>query len=333
MIQYTRNTEGLKRAIREHSIAGYPLQLPAPFSTGIGISTVSVPRLISVIVEPDPAIHFDKLADFRNWDATPYGYNYWVKYTKEHNLPQTEHNPLKWLHPKSQAILEDGYTLNERDIHAKWLHEQGFLDHENFIRKFSFDLNSVTMNPADLRSGMFVEFQDYPMKDRSPAAALAGRVLGVEQDSQDASPVVILESFEPVPALLAPWSIAPWMMDPSYVPDKTWALGYGTYKAMQKKRIKIPSGIFDPNAAKEKVYFLDQPIPLSKVQKFCEKYYPKKPQCVWQSMVFLVVPIHAAPDPGTRHKGGVFRPYPDDMQTTEIEAQIDYFSEGMEFEE
>lgn len=333
MIHYTRNTEDLKVAIREHTIAGYPLQLPSPFSTGIGISTVTVPRLTSVIAELDPAIHFDKLGNYRNWDANAYGYDYWVKYTEQHNLPRAHDSLLKWMHPHSREVLENGWRLSERDIQARWLHELGHMDHENFIRKFSFDINSVAMSPEDLQPGMIVEYLDAPVRDQQRLGSFPGRVLAVEKDSQDGTPVVLLESFEPVPALLAPKSIAPWMMDPSYVPSKTWAIGYGTYLAMTKKRLKIPMGMFDPKDTKKRVYFLDQPMPLSRIQAFCEKNYPKNPECVWQSMVFLVIPLHPGGDLKGRHNGGRFRPYPDDLQTTEIEAQIDYFSEGMEFEE
>lgn len=332
MIHYTRNTEDLKRAIREHTISGYPLQLPSPFSTGLGISTVTIPRQTSVIAEVE-AIPFSKLADYRHWDANPYGYDYWVKHTQDLNLPRAQDNPLKWMHPKSQAILEDGYTISERDIQAKWLHELGHLDHENFIRKFSFDINSVSMSPEDLQPGMFVEFQDYHIKDVKTPGPFAGRVRAVEKDSQDGTPIVLLESFEPVPALLAPKSLAPWMIDPSYVSNNTWALGRGTYLAMKKKRLKIPLGMFDPEDQKERVYFLDQPMPLSRVQQFCEKHFPDTPQCVWQSMVFMVLPIHPKANPKGVYNGGSFQPYPDDLQTTEIEAQIDYFTEGMEFDE
>jgi len=91
--------------------------------------------------------------------------------------------------------------------------------------------------------------------------------------------------------------------------------------------------MFDPKDLGERVYFLDQPMPLSRVQQFCEKHFPDKPQCVWQSMVFMVLPIHPKAHPKGVYNGGSFQPYPDDLKITEIEAQIDYFSEGMEFEE
>lgn len=277
-------------------------------------------------------VHIDYLASVRNWDQQRYGISYWLKYTIEHNLPHSEENPLKWIHPSTQEYLQNGWTVSEKDIQARWLREQGHLADDDLL-KFSFDLNSVTMDPDALQPSMIVEFQDHPHKDVPQLGPFPGRVLGLEKDPQDGTTIVLLESFEPVPALLAPKSIAPWMIDPSYVPNKTWAIGYGTYKAMTKKRVKIPMGMFDPQDAAKRVYFLDQPMPLSKIQSFCEKHYPKNPECVWQSMVFLVLPIHAAADLKGRHNGGIFRPYPDDLQTTEIEAQIDWFSEGMEFEE
>lgn len=328
MIHYKRNTENLKQAIREHTIAGYPLQVPSPFIHATGISTVSIPRLNTVIAELDVPMDIEHLARVRGWDPQPYGILYWKRYTVDKHLPRSEENPLKWIHPSTQGYLENGFTVSMKDIQARWLREQGHLV-DSDVRKFSFDLNSVTMDPEALQPGMIVEFQDNAQKR---TGSFPGRVLAVEQDP-DGSPVVLLESFEPVPALLAPKAIAPWMMDPSYVPNKTWALGYGTYKAMEKKRVKLPTGMFDPADGQKRVYFLDQPIPLSKVEDFCKKHYPKDPECVWQSVVFVVLPIHPTADPKGRHKGGFFRPYPDDMLTTEIEAQIDFFTEGMEFEE
>jgi len=97
--------------------------------------------------------------------------------------------------------------------------------------------------------------------------------------------------------------------------------------------LRFPPGMFDPKDPEKRVWFLDQPIPLSVIDNFCKQYYPQHPECVWQSMVLIVLPIHPAQDTKGRHAGGVFKPYPDDTLRTEIEAQIDYYGEGMEFED
>jgi hypothetical protein len=110
-------------------------------------------------------------------------------------------------------------------------------------------------------------------------------------------------------------------------------IGYGTLEAMKRKKFPVPSGTFDPKDPEKRIYFLDQPIPVSEIRDFCQKHFPDEPKCVWQSITYMVIPIHPAEDPHKRHGGGVFRPYPDDIRRTDIEAQIDYFGEGMEFEE
>lgn len=336
MVDYQRNAEDLKRALREHSISGYPIKVPIWDLPQPGISTSSIKGLTSVLVGITDSTSFSALAQFHGWGNEKIPLEDWVKYAKEMRMPRADTHPLQWMHPYSIAMLEDGYSVSMQDIKRAWLKALGHVDNQDMVVKYSFDLSKVRMDPSNLQPGMIVEFQDNPPtreRSRAPAPPVVGRVLAVEQDTYDQTPVVFLETFEPVPATLAPEALSPWMINPSFVPNKTWALGYGTYDALKRKRVKIPRGMFDPKDEHKRTYFLDEPLPLSVIQEFCEKHFPKDPQCVWQSMVFLVLPIHSKPDPKGRHPGGSFKPYPDDIRPTEVEAQIDYFSEGLEFED
>ena len=327
MIQYQRNNEDLKVAIREHSINGYPLQVPI-FKKATGLKTNTVRELTAVIVEPVEPMTWTKLAEHHNWSEEKFGMDHWVKYARDRHMPHADTEPLRWLHPKSRVLLEEGYKVSERDIRKEWYLASGHINKRGNVLSESFDIRQVSMHPEDIQNGMIVEFRD---NQNSPG--IPGRVVGTATDPEDGSKIIYLETFEPVPALLAPKALAPWLIQPSFVPDKTWVIGYGTLEAMKRKKVDIPQGMFDPKDPEKRVWFLDQPIPLATIEAFCKQYYPQNPECVWQSMVLIVLPIHPAADPKGRHSGGIFKPYPDDLLTTEIEAQIDYYGEGMEFED
>lgn len=328
MIEYHRNNESLKQAIREHTIHDYPLRVPI-FEEAKGIKTNSIRELTAVIVEPKDKMRFETLAEALELSSEKVGLEKWVEEAKIRHMPHADTEPLRWMHPRSRVLLEEGYKVSEADIRKEWLRASDHLDKKDYIKSYSFDISQVSIHPEDIEPGMIVQFTD----SGGSKSSVVGRVVGTEPDPKDKSKIVYLEVFEPVPALLAPGAHAPWMIQPSFIPDKTWVIGFGTLEAMKRKKLDIPSGMFDPQDPKKKVYFLDQPIPLSDIEAFCKKYYPDNPQCVWQSMVYMVIPIHAASDPQGRHQGGIFRPFPDDIRKTEIEAQIDYFGEGMEFED
>jgi hypothetical protein len=325
MVEYKRDPEGLKQAVREHSIHDYPLTVPI-FGQAKGIGTSSIRGLTSVLVEPIKPLPFSEVATLSMWDAAKHDLEYWLDYGKR-RYPQ---NPLGWMHPHSVAMLEDGYPISMQDVKRAWLKVLGHIDSNDIIRRYSFNLDEVSTESDFLYPGMIVDFYD-----KKSQTSVTGRVYGKDRDPQDGTEIVYLETFAPVPALLAPKAISPWMLNNTMISDKTWALGYGTVMAMKKKRVKIPKGMYDPKDEGKRVYYLDQPIPIRQVQEFCEKYYPGEQACSWQSMVFMLLPLHPWPDKAAkkRHEGGSFHPYPDDVSPTEVEAEIDYFTEGMEFEE
>lgn len=326
MIDYRRNTEDLKHAVREHTIYGYPIKVPV-FGEAKGVKTSSVRELTAVIAEPVEEWTFERLSEAIGWDKEKKGLKEWIEFGRSRNMRNPEH--LTWMHPRSSARLEDGYKVSEEDMKRDWMLASEQLDRKGKVLSYSFDMKQVQMHPETIEPGMLVEFLDGSER----GAGIPGRVVAIGEDPEDKSRIVYLETFEPVAALLGPKALAPWLIQSSFVPDRTWVIGYGTLEAMKRKKVEIPPGMFDPKDSEKRLYYLDQPIPLSMIEDFCKTHYPDNAQCVWQSMVFIVLPIHPAKDPKGRHQGGVFRPYPDDIRKTEIEAQIDQFSEGMEFEE
>lgn len=323
MVEYRRDTENLKRAIREHTVHGYPLVVPA-FGDATAISTTTLRGFTSILVELNQPMPFRDYASKKGWTGAKLDREEWGDYAKQRRFKDADTAPLRWMHPKSQAVIEEGYRLSMQDIQETWLKELGHLQ-GMLITKFSFDLNSVYMDNSKLQPGMIVTFHD-----NSSDIDYPGRIIAVGKDPEDQTPIVYLEFFEPIPALKAPQATAESLIEPSFAPDRTWVLGYGTLQAMQKARVKIPSGMFDEA---QRLYYLDQPIPLSKIEKICKKHYPDIPRCISQSMVFLVLPIHPFANSQNQHNGGNFKPFPDDVETTEIEAQIDYFGGSIEFEE
>jgi hypothetical protein len=326
MIEYRRNNEDLKTAIREHTISGYPLKVPV-FEEGRGLKTSTVRDLIAVVVEPVKPITIEELSTKLGWNKEKKGQKAWIEYARGRNVPSGE--SLKWIHPRTLARLEDGYKVSDEDIKRDWARASGHIDKDGNVLSYSFDMRQVQMHPEGIEPGMIVEFLDGSER----GAGIPGRVVGVADDPEDKSKIIYLETFEPVPSLMAPKAMAPWLIQPTFVPDKTWVIGYGTLEAMKRKKVEIPPGMFDPKDAEKRVFFLDQPIPLAVIEDFCKKHYPDEPKCVWQSMTLMVIPIHPARDPHGRHGGGIFKPFPDDTQRTDIQANIDYYGEGMEFEE
>jgi hypothetical protein len=328
MINYRRDNEDLKAAIREHSIADYPLVVPK-IGPALGISTSTIRDITSVVVEPLKPMTFDDLADLEHWDTEPNPKQFWVNYARSRQMPQADRDPLRWIYPTTRARLDAGEEVSHKDIMRDWLIAQNQLAPNGRVLSYSFDMKQVSIDPKEIRPGMLVQFEDGSDKRVFP-----GRVVGIGEDPADGSRIIYLEMFEPVPALLGPEAVSTSLIQPEFMPDRTWALGRDTLRKMNDNGVPVPAGMFDPNDKEKKVYFLDQPMPISEVEAFCNRYFPgnKHRLCVLQSAVFTVLPIHPAAHENGVHSGGRFKPYPDDIQTTEIEAQIDYYGEGMEFE-
>lgn len=331
MVEYRRNPASLKQALREHTISSYPLHVPI-FGSAHGISTATIRGQTSVLVTPDKPMSFEEFARAQDWGTTRRGLAEWEQYAIQEGMPHARTEPFRWMHPVSREILEAGNKQSMREIQKTWLEALDELNESDFIVKHSFPIDRVKIDPEKLHPGMLIHFQDIAHPTSREAV---GRVLETGVDPEDQQPVFFLEPFEPTPALLAPRSIAPWLLEPSYISDMTWALGFGTLEAMKEAGVRIPKGSFARDDKKHRVYFLDEPMPISKVEQFCNKYYPPKSDdpldarnCLWQSITFLVIPIHPTRDPFGRHRGGIIQPFPDDLDTTEIEAQMDWFGEA-----
>src|SRR6187455_3309850 len=112
MIEYRRNNEDLKTAIREHTIHGYPLHVPI-FKKASGIKTNTVRELTAVIVEPDEPWTFSRLAEAHHWSDEKHDLAYWKRYAMDKRMPHAESEPLRWMHPNSRILLEEGYKVSE----------------------------------------------------------------------------------------------------------------------------------------------------------------------------------------------------------------------------
>lgn len=157
----------------------------------------------------------------------------------------------------------------------------------------------------DVKPGMKVEF----IKAHNDPRGIAGTVVGLGVDPNDGSKIVYLELPEPVPVLTFR-NVRSIQYDLAnlYLPDnEIRVIGYGTLEAMKDMGVEIPPGRFDPNDSEKRLYFLDQPIPASIIQDFCNEHFPGEANCVMQSMFIEVVPIHAEAFPGEQETDGIFR--------------------------
>lgn len=320
MVEYRRNTAALRKALEERAVFGYPLKVPV-FGDAEAVSMSIFRNIISVLASPLVPMEFEDYVAKRQLSTEKHDRDYWVKWAQSRNIPRGEF--LAWMPSSIQTQLQEGYKVSQADIEREHLRSRECLDRHGRVTCDVFDISKVQVPVEKIKPGMMLQFED----KLSKAQAWPGRVVAVEPDPEDGSKVVFIETIDPTPFLSMPEASAPWMIDPSFIPDETWVIGYGTYEAMQRKNAKIPKGKFaedapaaefNANDDRYRLYYLDEPMPLSKIEKFCAKYYPKARACVWQSTALYVVPIHPAADKAGRHEGGIFRPVADTVWTGEI---------------
>lgn len=299
-----RDTGDLERALRKHSVNGYPVVGPDWFGTGriVGEGTRILNQL-SYRVQADKPIPFKTIADKFGWSTQQIKLETMLDDIRKRGFQQ----PWSKIPPEIQEQLESGGTASWRDVQEIWLMRAGCLDENQNVTCYDFQADMIEMVSEDLQAGMIVRFHDQKMnKD------FDGTVVGIEGSGQNT--IVLLEVFEPTPFMDAPEAMDPSKIRPGFYSDHTFKLGYGTYEAFQKTKTKLPPGKAqtDPESRRQVPhYILKDPIPLADIDAFCQKHYPGVAFCVWQCMILYIIPIHPAPVSG-EHQGGTFAPLPTD---------------------
>jgi hypothetical protein len=309
---YSRDLEDLKEAVGGHRVQGYPLNVPY-FGEAVAESTSTTRGLTAIVARPVKPMPFDQFARSQRWSDKQLNFDEWTDWGHARGF-----ETLKFLPSEIQTQLEKGGRASEWDAWENELMRRGCLDLDRNVTCWSFNLEHVTIPPNKIRRGMLVEFTDTSMKKTN----WRGRVVGVERDPHDQTPVILVELFQPTPFLKLPESTVYWMIRPGFFSRTTWVLGYGTVEAMKKKGFDIPPGRYADDDSEEEIYYLDQPLDLAVLEKFCGENYKDHPHCVWMSAIFYVVPIHPLPDfaKKSRFDGGTFRPIPEDLDVQETEV-------------
>jgi len=206
--------------------------------------------------------------------------------------------------PFPSEVLERGLSM--MDIEEMSFRNMECLDDERRIVCYVFGWRDLVVDP--LFPGAMVEYEE----GRSGVASkgiLPGRVAGGDKS------IVFLELFEPMTASEAnQLNTAPSAIQSGFYSKKTVAIGGNTWDAWtvsdpdslpKGDRVEIGGGEYEVR--------LDEPLDLSKIAEFCSKHYPDEPACVWQSLLFFVLPLNA-------NKGGRFHPLRAGQEGTYMDA-------------
>jgi hypothetical protein len=192
------------------------------------------------------------------------------KYAEQKHLSKELLTPAKWeemfdnrrsgliFGDETLKRLEKGESVSRWEAEYEAMYDGGQLDGDGNIIYANFFPGQVEIPEAKLKYGMLVE-----VTEKNEKAGLPGRFWGKLDDGK----VGLLELFSPMPYMETPDTVASPFIKPDFISKFTYALGYGTYQTweLMRGRDKLPKGHFAEGS--ERVYYLDEAIPLAKVEK------------------------------------------------------------------
>lgn len=321
-MSYIRDVESIREAASRHRVADYHVMVRDTWPAVIR-NWSRVQDKIYYRVEFDEPVELDVFFDEMNISGQKHDLEYWrERFRIAHGDEPVElRTPKVYLPEDLEQILVSGGKLSAQDYARSRYLAQGCLSPAgdlgpvDFVRCADFPAADITIPVEFLKLGMFVEFED----NKRDQINWAGRVVGVEKDLSDGTPVVLVELLHPMPALFYPYAISAPNIRPGFYSSETWVLGYRLLRAFQIKGEEIPKGQYRQDQG-DRMYFLDEPMPISEIWDFVEKYYPKEQAYFWQSLIWYVLPIHPTPHDDRRvHQGGVFRPIPEGIDVEGLE--------------
>jgi len=320
-VAYNRDSAELREALDQHSVEGYPVEVPtygpgkivrqggtgpvANRNTDTGVTQRGAPQ-------PFYIVRIDHPMPF-------------AKYAEQKRLSKEPVSPAKWeemFDNKRAGILfgdetlrrlQKGESVSRWEAEYEAMYDGGQLDGDGNVIYANFFPRQVKIPEDKLAYGMLVDVTDKKEKEGLP-----GRFWGKVGDGK----VALLELFSPIPYMETPDSIASDFIKPEFISKFTYALGYGTHQAweMMRGKAKVPKGHFVGEG--ERIYYLDEAIPLSKVEKLCQDYAQKElagqpvpPHCVWQAVIMNILPVHMSES--------IFRPLPENVVTGEMVVSFD----------
>jgi len=324
-----RDVPALRKALSNHSLVNYPVQVPIFGDAFIVNEGGRVHGLLAYLVRPAKPMPLAEYAEAKGWSDKKANLEGWLREI------ETRRGRHSWLPPHMWEILESGGMVSQRDVQAAWLIRSGCLDEHDNVTCDTFSEEHVVIPADKLHPGMMVEFRDEKMNQNFP-----GKIVDIRGEGKDI--IVYMELIEPLPFMDAPEAMEPQFIRPGFYSQQTIKIGYGTYEAIKKaikarvSKIKLPPGKIEEDKEGRRDgehYVLKEPMPLSVIEEFCQSYcneknYPNAEKrdmalryCVWQSLMLYIVPIHPEPI-RPDHNGGTFLPMPTERAMS-LEADLD----------
>lgn len=285
------NPGDLRRLVREHSISGYRVRVPLFVSRGtwkVGSPTPSNGTIEKQIrpekggfifykVVADNPIPFSQFADNMRVSAKPMTMKEW----RNKFVKGTASFPA--IAADLREKLEAGGMVSQADVLFRELVDRGCVDIDQNVFCYTFPAAEVLI--SDPEPGQLVEID----------GGWPGVVIGFENVEKAKKKLILIQEFTPVPYLRTPEALLPAAVEKSYTLPLTWVLGVDLVKAIEKTGGKLPPGEWSEN---REDYVLEQPIPLSEIEDFCEdpKTWEKLGQgknilCLQQAMMLHTLPL------------------------------------------
>ena len=309
-----RSSDELIQALETHSVEGYPVHDPIFGPAFIVRQGGSGPTLrytdtaveksapqISYVTRPARKFTFQEWVKARHLGTEPMNLEQWKekfgRYMRGEKLPVIS---------EVYDALEGGARISEAEAEHERLKFGDQLGPGDTVLWNVAQANQVWIPADELKKGMLVEV------NASDGFYGNGRIVGHGKNPS----IVLLELFTPVSYFSATDAIANEEVRPGFFSANTYSLGYGTLQAMEDQNVPIPPGKFLD--AKEKEWILDELMPVSKIEEFCQKFYPQAPLCTLQSKIYYILPLHT-----TGKYKATFHPLPEKFLTSEYVVTYD----------
>jgi len=284
---YVRDSDELERRIRGYSPIGYRVSV-SPLGEGFIEEVIQEYKQRSQYrVRLDKRIKFEEYADMVGAE------------TRKMNVQEIQKLYRGMLPPFPEELLERG--MSRQDILRIDLERTGCLDEQGSVPCIIADWSQLYL--TEIESGMFVEYSEgyattHVEEGTGGIRVWAGQVVGAIPASKNPEgkwPIVLLEAFEPVTYYRTPQGINNLVIKKGFYSQKAVVLAYGIVEAMEDFE-KETGGQIMPKEGRwsddRKEYFLDQPMDLKVIEKFCKQNYPNEIHCLLQAMLMFIIPIN-----------------------------------------
>ena len=286
-MSYERDKVELEDLIRGYTPVGYRVKVP-PLGVGFIEDVLQEYRQRSQYrVRLDKPIPFKDYAD--EVDAS----------TRKLTADEVRGLFRGMLPPYPEETLERG--MSRRDMLRLDMLRTGCLDDKDKVFCIVADWSQLDL--AELERGMLVEYSEHHSGEgvgggTGGIRVWRGRIAGFVQKKENPEgqwPVALIELFEPIRYYRTPQGINNLLIKPGFYSAKSVSLAYGLYEAMEDFDRETGGEILPKKGAwsdDKKEFFLEEPIDVSVVEKFCAENYPAEVHCLLQALNLFILPVN-----------------------------------------